>query len=71
MSEFIFLGLRQTLRGISRRDFFDAFQKSLDDCYSAPIKKLCRLGLLVDDGELLCLTPRGIDVSNSVFCEFL
>ncbi|MBR6729245.1 MAG: radical SAM family heme chaperone HemW, partial [Clostridia bacterium] len=71
MSEFIFLGLRQTRAGISRKSFYDAFGQELDVRYGAPIQKLCALGLLTDDGKILRLTERGIDVSNSVFCEFL
>ncbi len=71
MTEFVFLGLRQTEKGILRRDFSKCFGVSLDDIYGAPIQKLCKLGLLTDDGQSLRLTERGIDVSNSVFCEFL
>ena len=70
MTEFVILGLRMTREGILRQDFYDHFGKTIDAVYAEPIKKLCGLGLLADDGERLVLTERGIDVSNSVFCEF-
>ncbi len=71
MAEFMFLGLRMTERGVLRQDFFTAFGTGVDAVYAAPIQKLCALGLLEDDGDRLRLTERGIDVSNTVFCEFL
>ncbi len=71
MAEFMFLSLRLTKLGVSRQAFEMAFAKDLEDVYGAPLKKLCRLGLLEDNGECFRLTDRGIDVSNAVFCEFL
>ncbi len=71
MSEFMFLGLRMTERGVLRQDFYACFGKKLDAVFGSQIKKLCDLKLLADDGEKICLTKRGIDVSNAVFCEFL
>ncbi len=71
MSEFMFLGLRRTDVGVSRQDFALAFGQNLDDIFGEIVQKLCRLGLLTDNGDSICLTDRGIDVSNSVFCEFL
>ena len=71
ISEFMFLGLRRTDTGVLRQEFATVFGKNLDDIFGETVEKLCRLGLLTDNGERICLTDRGIDVSNSVFCEFL
>jgi len=71
MAEFFFLGLRMTQKGVSRRDFQARFGMPMDVRYGATIAKLTRLGLLSDLGDRLVLSARGIDVSNSVFCEFL
>ena len=71
MSEFLFLGLRQTKAGVRRSEFFKCFSVNLDEIYGETIKKLVKLKLLIDDGEKICLTDRGIDVSNAVFCEFI
>ena len=43
----------------------------LEDIYGEPICKLESLKLLEQDDDRVWLTKRGIDVSNSVFVEFL
>ena len=70
MEEFMFLGLRK-MNGISKKEFSEYFGKSLEDIYGEPICKLERLKLLEQDDDRVWLTKRGIDVSNSVFVEFL
>lgn len=71
MAEFMFLGLRLTKNGVSRNMFLQTFGETLDGRYGETIKKLAGLGLLIDEGDVIRLTDRGIDVSNAVFCEFL
>ncbi len=71
MGEFMFLGLRMTKEGVLRKDFLACFGKNLDAVFGQQVKKLCGHGLLTDDGEKICLTERGIDLSNTVFCELL
>ncbi len=71
MAEFVVLGLRLTKRGICRSDFENQFGISFNERYGKVAQKLGSLGMLTDDGERICLTDRGIDVSNAVFCEFL
>ncbi|MBR5236923.1 MAG: radical SAM family heme chaperone HemW [Clostridia bacterium] len=71
MAEFMFLGLRMIKAGVSKKAFFSCFKKELDKVYKEQIARLCRLGLLEDAGDILRLTNRGVDVSNSVFCEFV
>ena len=70
MEEFMFLGLRK-MNGISKKEFSEYFGKGLEDIYGEPICKLESLKLLEQDDDRVWLTKRGIDVSNSVFVEFL
>ena len=70
MEEFMFLGLRMTA-GISRKDFADRFNISIDDVYVSQIQKLIGEGLIISDNDNLHLSKKGIDVSNYVFEEFL
>ena len=70
MSEFMFLGLRK-MRGVSQKQFYESFGKPMTEVFSEPIQKYCQRNLLEWKDDHLCLTNRGIDVSNSVFCEFL
>ncbi len=71
MAEFVFLGLRKTKEGISRKAFYDYFQTDFNTLYGEIANKLTNLALLADDGERLLLTDRGIDISNAVLAEFL
>ncbi len=71
MAEFMFLGLRMIEAGVSKKEFFSCFGQELEAIYKEPIERLCRLGLLEERGDILRLTDRGVDVSNSVFCEFV
>lgn len=70
MEEFMFLGLRM-MNGISRRKFRKAFGKEIEEVYGKQIEKLKKLLLLEENGDRIHLTEKGIDVSNSVFVEFM
>ena len=70
MEEFVFLGLRKT-KGISCREFQENFGKSIEDVYGDQIGRFKGLGLMKKEGDRLWLTERGIDVSNSIFVEFV
>lgn len=70
MAEFMFLGLR-CMQGVSLADFTDCFGESAMVCYEREIRFCVEQGLLERSGDLLRLTPRGIDVSNRVFSLFL
>lgn len=70
MAEFVFLGLRK-MCGIRRSEFEKIFSTKIEEVYGKQLEKFCRLGLLAEEGDVIRLTERGIDVSNSVFCEFL
>ena len=70
IEEFMFLGLRMT-EGISRSKFERLYKKSFDEVYGEVINRLTKTGLICCEGDKVCLTDRGIDVSNRVFAEFL
>ncbi|MBQ7680353.1 MAG: radical SAM family heme chaperone HemW [Butyrivibrio sp.] len=70
MEETMFLGLRMT-RGVSRTAFRAQFGVDLREVYDAVIRQNERDGLLTITPEYLCLTPRGLDISNYVMAQFL
>ncbi|MBO7401623.1 MAG: oxygen-independent coproporphyrinogen III oxidase [Lachnospiraceae bacterium] len=70
MAEFMFLGLR-LLEGVEKKEFESRFGRSLFEVYGDVVKKHVAAGLLKDDGKKISLTERGIDISNSVLCDFL
>ncbi|MCD8155921.1 MAG: radical SAM family heme chaperone HemW [Clostridiales bacterium] len=70
MEEFMFLGLRM-MAGVSRQDFADRFGTEIEKIYGPVLQSLERDGLLAADEGRIFLTPRGIDVSNSVFAQLL
>lgn len=70
MEEFMFLGLRMT-EGVDLGEFRRYFGKSVDEVYGKQIGSFVEQGLLERDDRRIWLTPRGIDVSNTVFAAFL
>ena len=79
MQEFMFLGLR-CMAGVKETEFLRRFGVSLEQIYGKILLQLQEQGLMIcerkecADGEpetIWKLTPFGIDVSNSVFVEFL
>lgn len=70
MEEFMFLGLRKT-NGISCREFRENFGRTIEEVYGNQIRRFDGLGLMKREGDRLRLTEQGIDVSNSVFVEFM
>ena len=70
MEEFMFLGLRR-IKGINISEFSKRFDIGIDRIYGKQIDMLKDQGLLIVDGDSIRLTDRGIDVSNSVFVNFL
>jgi oxygen-independent coproporphyrinogen-3 oxidase len=74
MEEFLFLGLRLT-RGVRLSDFIQNFGVSMEELFGEVIEKNITDGLLERKGngaeEWVCLTERGLDVSNYVMAQFL
>ncbi len=70
MEEFFFLGLRQ-MKGVSLVAFAEEFGEDTIDWFDKAISQSLKDGLLEQEGGILRLTPKGIDVSNFVFERFL
>lgn len=70
MEEFMFLGLRM-MKGISQEKFSVEFGVNIEEVYGEQIEKLKKLELLEENGDRIYLTEKGIDISNSVFVEFM
>ena len=70
MEEFMFLGLRKT-EGISCRDFQKKFGKTIEEVYGRQTRHFLGLELMKREGDRLCMTERGLDVSNAVSAEFI
>jgi oxygen-independent coproporphyrinogen-3 oxidase len=70
IAEYMFLGLRR-IEGISARDFSSKFGVELRDRFGGEIAGLTDEGLLERRGDMLRLTPMGVDVSNRVFSAFV
>lgn len=66
----MFLGLR-LMEGVDTREFERLFLISTQEVYGKSLAGLLEAGLIKRDGTQLRLTPRGIDLSNMVFAEFL
>ena len=70
MEEFFFLGLRQ-MKGVSLIEFAEEFGEDTIEWFEQAIVQNMQDGLLVQEGGILRLTTKGIDVSNFVFERFL
>ena len=70
MAEFMYLGLRM-MEGVKPSDFKNRFGRHLMNVYGEVIDKYIKIGLMEAGDNYVRLTPRGIDVSNVIFGEFL
>lgn len=70
ISEYVIMGFRKT-KGISKTDFFKKFGVDFYERFKEPLDKFLNLNLIEEKGEFFCLTFEGINLSNSVLCEFL
>ena len=70
MEETMFLGLR-LCNGVSKENFEKTFGIKLQEIYGEVISKNMKDGLLIEEGDRLRLTARGMDVSNYVMAQFL
>ena len=70
MSEFMFLGLR-LIDGISKQVFTKIFTFTVDEIFGDVVKKHINNELLIDNGDFLKLSDRGLDISNYVLSDFL
>lgn len=70
MEEFMFIGLR-LIKGVSCKQFYNCFGCKIEDIYGTVLERLHNERLLSFQGDRICLTKRGIDISNYVMAEFL
>ena len=70
IEEYMFLGLRLT-KGISKNEFQQKFDKSIEEIFEKELKKLETEGLINNTEDNIRLTKKGIDLSNYVFQHFL
>jgi len=66
----MFMGLRK-IRGIDTAEFRERFGEDIYKVYGDVIRKFEGRGLLVAEGCRIRLTGKGIELSNSVMCEFI
>lgn len=74
MREWMFVGLRKTEAGVSRRDFAERFGREIDEIFPEALAWCERNELLEEFGperESLRLTDRGRLLGNQVFMQFL
>jgi oxygen-independent coproporphyrinogen-3 oxidase len=63
--EFFFLGLRK-IAGVSLSEFTNQFGESALQSYETLIQELVKEGFLIQNGDVVALSPRGIHVADSV-----
>ena len=70
MGEFMMLGLRKT-EGVDKNEFYRRFDVYPDEIWKSQLDKFIALKLMKEENGAYSLTQRGIDISNSIMCEFL
>jgi oxygen-independent coproporphyrinogen-3 oxidase len=70
MTEFMILGLRMT-EGVSKKTFEERFGIPMSSVYAKIIRRFIDEKALTEEGDRVRLTDFGLDVSNTVFAEFL
>lgn len=70
ISEYMFTGLRLT-KGIKLTDFSNRFGISIDTIFKEEMEEMQKGGWLNISNGRMCLTPKGIDVSNRIMAQFI
>ncbi len=70
MEEYMFLGLRKT-EGVSKTLFQKLYGKEIETVYGDWVLKMKRDGLLLEEGDSLSLSKKGMDLANYVMQGFL
>ena len=70
MAEYCILGLRMT-KGISVTAFKEKYGMDIRERFGTVIDKYLQLGLLEQQDGCIRFTDKGLDVSNTVLCDFL
>ena len=69
MEEFMFLGLR-LIKGVSKDEFKQEFNESMDSVYGSELVKLEKEGLIVNSDRVY-LTELGLDLANYAMSQFI
>jgi oxygen-independent coproporphyrinogen-3 oxidase len=69
--ETMMLGLRLLEEGVSRNEFAARHGRTLDAAFGSIVAEQVELGLLVDDGDRVRVTERGMMVANDVVAAYL
>ncbi len=70
MGEFMMLGLRK-IKGVDKSEFYKRFGCLPETVWGDVINKFVKTGFIINNQDFLALTPKGLDVANSIMCEFL
>ncbi|SNV84920.1 radical SAM family heme chaperone HemW [Clostridium cochlearium] len=70
MEEFMFMGLRK-INGVNIDEFYKRFHKNIYEVYGDVIMKYVNNGLIIEDQGNIFLSPTGIEISNSIMCDFI
>jgi oxygen-independent coproporphyrinogen-3 oxidase len=70
MEDEMFLGLRKA-EGISKRHFQKRFGRSVEEVFSDAVDRLLQRRLIIEKGDRIFLTKRGLFLGNEVFQEFI
>ena len=70
MAEYCILGLRMT-EGISVSGFKERYGTDITDRFGDILDNYRQMGLLEEKNDRICFTDKGMDLSNTVLCEFL
>lgn len=70
MGEFMMLGLRKT-QGVDKNEFKSRFGCFPDEIWGDTLEKFITAGFMTETDRFYALTEKGLNVSNSIMCEFL
>ena len=70
IEETIFMGLRMN-KGINKNNFFNKYNKNINELYEEKINRFKTLGLMEEDENNIFLTQKGIMYSNNILSEFI
>ena len=70
ISEFMIMGLRKA-GGVSAAEFEKRFGSGMECIFGKELRRFAELGLMEHKNGNYFLTDRGIDISNSIMCDFI
>ena len=70
MAEFMIMGLRM-LKGVNIQEFERRFNIAIEEQFGGVSAKHVKNGFLAKEGDHYFLTAKGMDVSNTILCDFV